>query len=119
MASDYATICGYNPGDFKVIRGESNLVSYATGKEERFSCRMCSATFFCHLHHLKQWGVYLNMFTSPNHGPDGKLDPRFKPTGHIFYTSGLVNVHDGLPKFNDLPAAFGGSDKKVDEQYHK
>lgn len=59
------------------------------------------------------------MFTTPNHGPDGKVsDPKFAPTAHIFYTSGIKDIPDGLPKYVDLPAAFGGSDKTVEENYH-
>ncbi len=36
-----------------------------------------------------------------------------------FCSSGNTNVRDGLPKYVDLPAAFGGSDKQVDEVYHQ
>jgi hypothetical protein len=43
--------------------------------------------------------VFLQNFTRPNHGPDGTIDPRFAPTAHIFYASGTVDVHDGLPKY--------------------
>jgi hypothetical protein len=51
-----------------------------------------------------------------NHGADGKIDnPAFKPTIHIFYTSGITTVTDGLPKFVQLPAAFGGNDVKCNE----
>jgi len=68
------------------------------------------------LHHLKQRAIYVTNFTNPNHGPDGKIHDRFKPTIHIFYTSGTTTVLDGLPKFVDLPKAFGGTDDQVDEK---
>eukprot|EP01137_Pigoraptor_chileana_P012685 Opistho-2@4423 len=113
-----ATLVGYNPGDIKIIKGEYNLVSYATGKEERLSCRICSGKVFARLNHLNQWAVYLDTFLNPNHGPDGKLDPRFKPTAHIFYTSGIIDYKDGLPKFINLPKDFGGSGETVPEDYH-
>lgn len=35
----------------------------------------------------------------------------FKPTMHIFYADRRVDIDDNLPKYLDLPAAFGGSDK--------
>ena len=41
------------------------------------------------LHHLGQSAVYNTMFTTPNHGPDGKVEGAFKPTAHIFYSSGV------------------------------
>lgn len=60
------------------------------------------------------------MFTTPNHGADGRIsDPRFQPTAHIFYTSGIKDIKDGLPKYVDLPAGFGGSDDTVEEDYHR
>ena len=71
------------------------------------------------MHHLNHKAIYNDMFTTPNHGPDGKIGKEFAPAMHIFYTSGNTNVVDGLPKFVDLPAAFGGSDKQVAEIYHK
>jgi hypothetical protein len=57
------------------------------------------------------------MFTTPNHGPDGVVEDSYKATAHIFYTSGVRSVYDGLPKYSDLPAAFGGSDTTVPESY--
>lgn len=71
---------------------------------------------YADLHHLKQRAIYNSMFTTPNHGPDGKIaDGPFKPALHIFYTSGITKVTDGLPKYEALPAAFGGNDKQVNE----
>ena len=64
--------------------------------------------------------VFLQNFTTPNHGPDGKIDPRLATTAstassnpnpspnpnpnpnpypkqaHIFYGSGTVSVKNGL-----------------------
>jgi hypothetical protein len=56
------------------------------------------------------------MFTTPNHGPDGKIAMGFVPTMHIMYPSGCHKIPDNLPKYDTLPAAFGGSDKKVDAE---
>ena len=40
---------------------------------------------------------------------------RFSPAMHINYDSRLMDVKDGLPKFKDVPAGFGGTDEKLDE----
>jgi hypothetical protein len=119
LSASYATLAGFDPQSVKVTKGESNLMSHTTGKEERFSCKTCGSKVYAHLHHLNHKAIYNDMFTTPNHGPDGKIGAEFKPGMHIFYTSGNTNVVDGLPKFVDLPAAFGGSDKTVAEAYHK
>jgi len=115
LSASYATLSGFDPESVKVTKGESDLVSHTTGKEERFSCKKCSSKVYAHLHHLNHKAIYNDMFTTPNHGPDGKIGKEFAPTMHIFYTSGNTNVIDGLPKYVDLPAAFGGSDKTVSE----
>lgn len=39
----------------------------------------------------------------------------FKPGLHINYAESVLPMKDGLPKFKDFPAAFGGSDEKVPE----
>ncbi len=37
----------------------------------------------------------------------------FKPGLHINYAETVLPMKDGLPKFKDFPAAFGGSDEKM------
>lgn len=34
-----------------------------------------------------------------------QIDPRFKPSMHIFYGSGTINVFDGLPKVRPVAVA--------------
>lgn len=119
LSVTYATLAGFGPPDVKVTKGEDNLSSYTTGKEERFSCKTCGSKVYAHLHHLNHKAIYNDNFTTPNHGPNGKIGPVFTPGLHIYYTSGNTNVVDGIPKFADLPAAFGGSGEQVDEVYHK
>lgn len=59
---------------------------------------------------------------SNDHAPMGKRDicggilrSTIKPQMHINYASRLMRVCDGLPKFKDMPAAFGGSDETIPE----
>ena len=40
---------------------------------------------------------------------------KWKPTMHLNYPSSIVCFKDGLPKYKDFPAGFGGSDAKVAE----
>lgn len=100
-----------------VAKGADHMTAYTTGKETRYTCNTCGSKVYADLSHLKQKAVYLTMLTSPNHGPNGVLHASYKPASHIFYTSGLRSIYDGLPKYEDLPAAFGGSDKTVNEDY--
>ena len=39
----------------------------------------------------------------------------FAPGVHVNYAETVLPMRDGLPKFADFPAAFGGSDKTVPE----
>jgi hypothetical protein len=39
----------------------------------------------------------------------------FEPTLHVHYGEKVLRVVDGLPKFKDFPANFGGSDDKLPE----
>jgi len=112
-------LAGFANNTIKVVSGSDNLTSYTTGREERFTCKVCGSKVYANLHHLNSQAIYLDMFTSPNHGPDGKIEASMKPTCHIFYTSGTVNVFDGLPKYVNLPGVFGGTDAKVEENLHK
>jgi len=50
-------------------------------------------------------GVYLNNV------------PTFKHEGtlHVFYGEKTMSVKDGLPKYKDMPSAFGGSGTELPE----
>jgi len=39
----------------------------------------------------------------------------FKPTFHCFYGEGVMQMADGLPKFENLAASLGGSGKQFAE----
>ncbi len=39
----------------------------------------------------------------------------FKPAIHVFYGERMIAIKDGLPKFKDLPAEFGGSGDTLPE----
>ncbi len=58
-----------------------------------------------------------------NHPPLGLVDVyaatvpgvKFAPGVHVNYAETVLPMKDGLPKFADFPAAFGGSDKQNQE----
>lgn len=58
-----------------------------------------------------------------NHPPLGLVDVftatipglKFSPGVHVNYAETVLPMRDGLPKFKDFPAAFGGSDEQIKE----
>lgn len=40
---------------------------------------------------------------------------KFVPGLHVNYAKTVLPMRDGLPKFKDFPAVFGGSDKQISE----
>ena len=58
-----------------------------------------------------------------NHPPLGLVDVfaatlstlKFKPGVHVNYAETVLPMQDGLPKFKDFPAEFGGSGAQIAE----
>ena len=118
-SAPYAELCAYD--EVRITRGESNLSMYNCGgesKEDRYVCKTCGSKVYSKLNHLECYAVFLQNFTTPNHGADGKIDERFKMGCHIFYGSGTVSFHDKLDKFETLPEAFGGDGKILPNDVH-
>jgi hypothetical protein len=118
-SAPYAELCAYD--DVRITRGENNLSMYNCGgqsKEDRYFCSSCGGKVYSRLNHLGCCAVFLQNFTTPKHGADGKIDPRFKMGCHIFYGSGTVSFYDELDKFETLPKAFGGDGKTLPNDVH-
>jgi hypothetical protein len=116
-SASYAPLVGFAPDKLKISKGAENLVKYVTGREDRFSCKTCGSKVYSELNHLKHRAVFTPNFSWG--GADSKGYPaKFKPSCHIFYSSGTVSVYDGLPKYDNLPKAFGGDDKTHADDYH-
>ena len=84
-SAPYAELCAYD--DVRITRGESNLSMYNCGgqsKEDRYFCSTCGSKVYSRLNHLGCCAVFLQNFTTPNHGADGEIDPRFKMGCHIY-----------------------------------
>jgi hypothetical protein len=58
-----------------------------------------------------------------NHPPLGMVDVftatiptlAFSPAVHVNYAEAVLRIKDGLPKFKDFPAEFGGSGEAIAE----
>jgi hypothetical protein len=90
----------WSPDSVKVTKGEDNLGSFnKTENSFRKFCKICGGHVFSDHPAMSLVDVYPNVVPDFEH----------KPTVHVHYGSKTVSVKDGLPKFNDMPAEFGGS----------
>ncbi len=90
----------------KVTNGEDKLGSFAkTEANQRKFCTQCGGHIMSVLPGMNMTNVYLN--TVPGIAHVGAF--------HVYYTEKTMSVPDGLPKFKDLPADFGGSGEIIEE----
>jgi hypothetical protein len=88
------------PENVKVTAGAENLASYArTEASHRKFCKACGGHVLSEHPAMGMTDVYLNIVPTLDH----------QGTMHIYYGEKSMSVPDGLPKFKDLPAEFGGS----------
>ena len=96
----------WKPAAVRVTAGTEHLGTFAkTEMSQRQFCTKCGG-------HLMT-----------NHPTLGLVDVfaatiptlTFAPGVHVNYAETVLPMHDGLPKFSDFPAAFGGSDKQIAE----
>ncbi len=96
----------WKPENVTVTKGEEHLGSYAkTEVSHRQWCRLCGG------HVLGRHPTFgmVDVFaaTIPSFP--------FAPTLHINYGEKVLAIPDGLPKFKDFPAPFGGSGDTLPE----
>lgn len=96
----------WKPEAVRVTAGAEHLATFQkTEISQRQFCRKCGG-------HLMT-----------NHPTLGLVDVfaatiptlAFAPGVHVNYAETVLPMRDGLPKFADFPAAFGGSDKMITE----
>jgi hypothetical protein len=96
----------WKPDAVRVTKGKGNLATFAkTPMSERQFCNKCGG-------HLMA-----------NHPPLGLVDVfaatipslAFAPGVHVNYAETVLPMRDGLPKFKDFPAPFGGSGETIAE----
>ena len=96
----------WNPQNVRVTAGAEHVASFTkTPISERKYCAKCGG-------HLMT-----------NHPTFGVVDVfaatlptlQFAPGLHVNYAETVLPMRDGLTKFRDFPAAFGGSDEQIAE----
>ena len=96
----------WKPEAVRVTAGEENLASFSkTEFSDRQYCTKCGGHLFAKHAPLGLYDVFAA--TIPT------LD--FQPGVHVNYAETVLPMKDGLPKFKDFPAEFGGSGEMVAE----
>jgi hypothetical protein len=92
--------------DVKVTKGEDSLGSYTrNGIHDRKFCKHCGGHLLTAIPSFDVVDVFAA--TIP--------DFPFTPALHVHYAETVLPMRDGLPKFKDYPASFGGSDEMMAE----
>ena len=96
----------WKPQNVRVVAGSEQIATYSkTALSQRQYCQKCGG-------HLMT-----------NHPPLGLVDVfaatipalDFQPGVHVNYAETVLPMRDGLPKFKDFPADFGGSGVTIAE----
>lgn len=101
------------PDNFKVTQGADNIGAYdktaattnEAGMSNRKWCKTCGGHVF-----IDHPGM--GLVDVPAALVEGFA---FSPTFHVHYQESVHPMHDGLPKFKDLPEAAGGSGEEIPE----
>mmetsp|Transcript_12620 Transcript_12620/g.14474 ORF Transcript_12620/g.14474 Transcript_12620/m.14474 type:complete len:155 (+) Transcript_12620:189-653(+) len=107
-SSPLAHLIAFKPDMVKIVAGEDKLVGYNTSDYMvRYSCSVCSSNVYNQS--LLEDYPFRDIPHTILETEDAERrkaflnDPRFKPTGHIFYPSRVLDVKDGLTKFKMFP----------------
>ena len=96
----------WKPETVQVTKGKENLTTYhKTDVSHRQYCRLCGG----HLMTVHPPLGVIDVFSAT------LPDLPFAPALHVNYQEKVLPMQDGLPKFKDFPAAFGGSDEMMKE----
>ena len=95
------------PTDAVTIAGGAVVTSHTGDASRRIACAACGGGVANHKPKIGMTVLYPTTFAAPGFG--------YAPTSHIFYAERVINIADGLPKFADMPTAFGGSGERIEE----
>lgn len=96
----------WNPDCLKITMGADFVGEFhKTDNSHRKFCTRCGGHLMTDHPEMGLVDIYSAML------PD--LD--FQPGLHVHYAEKVLSILDGLPKFADLPADFGGSDQRLPE----
>ncbi|MEM7429041.1 MAG: GFA family protein [Pseudomonadota bacterium] len=94
------------PGDKVAISGETVRSDHSPASG-RISCSKCGGCVANHKPARDMMVIYPMTLTGSG--------LQYQPAFHIFYDERVMDMADGLKKFADMPEAFGGSGRLVDE----
>jgi hypothetical protein len=90
----------------QVTAGEEHIGTFhKTENSHRKHCKTCGGHLMTDHPGMNLIDVYPSVVSGFTH----------EPSLHVFYGEKTVSVKDGLPKYKDTPAAFGGSDEMLPE----
>jgi hypothetical protein len=96
----------WKPASVKVTKGEEDIGTYhKTENSYRKFCKSCGGHIMTSHPPFDMVDVYAATIPSLP----------FAPALHVNYGEKVLRIADGLPKFKDFPAAFGGSGEMVPE----
>ena len=109
--ASFVSLCGFAPRAVNFLAGGEESFRQKTtvyncngaSMEDRYACKNCGTFVMTKMKHLHCRVVFLSNIV--------QADARFNPSCHIFYSSGLDNVADDLPKFVGFPPSLGGTDR--------
>ena len=108
----------FNVDDFKIEKGADKITTYLSPlKYSRNFCSTCGSRVNLSFEKADMeipfvvvYPTMLDELKSAETLPD-----EFRPARHIFYADRLYDNNDGIPKFVDMPAEFGGSGKVLND----
>lgn len=90
----------------RITKGEGQLKGYSkTDFSDRRHCANCGGQVLINHPSIGLTDVHSEMLPYFD----------FKPALHVNYGARKLPIRDGLPKFKDFPAGFGGSDETIPE----
>ncbi|KNC85974.1 hypothetical protein SARC_01878 [Sphaeroforma arctica JP610] len=95
---DASQVAGYTPEQFKLTKGEDNLIKYESAPSKfRHTCKTCG----CMIYNILPNGLKVVPLGGINWADDGKP---VVPNMHIFVgDKGLEDITDGLPQHESFP----------------
>ncbi len=94
------------PDNVRITKGEASVGTFnKTEISYRKFCKVCGGHLMTDHPGMKLVDVYASVLQGFTHAP----------TLHVHYGNKMVSLKDGLPKFKDLPADFGGSGEMLPE----
>jgi hypothetical protein len=96
----------WQPDSLKVTRGADKIGTFnKTPRSSRKWCTKCGGHLFTDHPHWKLVDIYAAVLPTL----------KFEPGVHVNYQETVLRMHDGKPKFKDVPAEMGGSGQNLPE----